>query len=221
MMAPFDGPGGPQNGNPAVAPPPLARPPNMQPNQQHQGMHQQHQGGGGNGGGGPMGHHGGPYGQPHHGSMQQMPPHQYGGMPSQSPANAAGRQGSYGGGGPRGMHGNQFSGHPPLHSPQGMPPHPGMQQPLHRNSSGMSSQSMRGMPMAHDAMRSNSNNTHTSRGQYGMDNSASMGGSGRGTSMGGPPGNNNSNSSGGTSGGGGNWQSDKDTPHRRDMIQHM
>lgn len=200
MMAPFDGPGGPPNGQ--VAPPALARPPPMAPNQPNQGLHQ-HQGAGG-----PMNHHGGPYGHSGHSrSMQQM---HYGMPPS-----PAGRQ-SYGSA--RGMIGNQFSGHPPLHSPHqqggppGMPPHPGMQ--MHHNSSMPPQQPpqppMRGtgIPMApHDAMRSsNSNNSHGNRGHYGLDGSSNnnMGGSGRG---GGAP--------------AGSWQSDKDTPHRRDMIQQM
>lgn len=200
-MAPFDGPGGPQNGNPAVAPPPLARPPPLAPpgHGQHNQMQPHH------GGPPPMNTH--PSYHPRNPQMG-MPPY---GMPPQSPAGS--RQASFGG-----MHGgNQFSNHAPLHSPhqqsggmqphhmqqqqQQQPPQPPQQQGMHRTGSSMNRQG-HSMPM-HE-MRNSSSNSHAGR-QQGQQQHYM---------------NQNSGGSGGM-GSGGNWQSDKDTAHRREMIQHM
>ena len=204
-MAPFDGHSGvPPNGGP-----PGSR--GMQgPGQAHTPQHN------------PQGmmHAPPPYPYQHRGSVG-MPPGQPGphGMPPQSPA--ASRQGSFN----AGMHGGPggYSGHPPLHSPHqsgGMPPHPAMAQQMHaaaRNGhlggsqhSAMSQQ----MPHnSHDAMRNaSSNNSHSRHQQY-MNNSSNSGGGGGGSG--------GNNSGGGSMSAGGNWQTDKDTPHRREMIQHM
>jgi hypothetical protein len=204
-MVPFDGQG-PQQGQPAVAPPSLSRGP-MPP---------------GHGPSAPS-----PGGQMHHQAMNPPPFARRGsasGMPGQPPfpippQSPANRQGSFN----NMPSGGQYSSHPPLHSPhqqQGGPPpilpHPSIPHPsqqLHRNNS-MNRQHGMGqmppMPNQHDmraSQQSNSQGNH-SRQQY-------MGSSGGGGSGGG-------GSGGGGSGGlSGSWQSDKDTPHRREMIQHM
>ena len=139
-----------------------------------------------------------PYGHRNSGGMPGQPHY----MPPQSPANA--RQTSFGS-----MPGNggQYSSHPPLHSPhqqQGgpppMPPHPNMAHPqqMHRSNSLSRQHSAnmgQAMPMPgqhEQRMSSNSQGSHNRQQQYMGSSSAA-----------------------------GNWQSDKDTPHRRDMIQHM
>jgi len=61
-----------------------------------------------------------------------------------------------------------------------------------------------GQKITATAGASDSNNAHTSSGQYGMDNFNNMGGTERGNG-----------------GGSSNWQSNKVTPHRTDMIQHI
>jgi len=209
MMVPFDGQG-PQQGQPSVAPPPLQRGP-MPP---------------GHGPAAPS-----PGGQMHHqpmnpppfarrtsgGTMPGQPPFP---IPQQSPAS---RQPSFsnmpnggGGGGP------QYSSHPPLHSPhqqqeqqqqqqQGGPPpilpHPSIPHPsqqLNRNNSMNRQQHSMGqmpsMPNQHEQMRSSSSQgSHSRQQQQQQQYMASSSSTGLG----------------------GNWQSDKDTPHRREMIQHM
>jgi E1A/CREB-binding protein len=205
-MAPFDGNGGPQQGNPGVQP--LQQRPPMPPG--HPGMPNQ---------GMPPGHHR-PMNPPHYthqnsgnmGGMPGQPPPPYP-MP-QSPAN--GRQPSYSG---MPQNPGQYSSHPPLHSPrqhQGGPPPPQMhpniphpshpQQQMHRTGSmGRSTSSSMGHampPMQQDPMRgSNSQGTHSRHHQQQQFVSTSNGMGGSGPS--------------------GNWQSDNDTPHRREMIQHI
>jgi hypothetical protein len=192
-MVPFDGQG-PQQGQPAVAPPPLSRGGPMPP---------------GHGPPGPS-----PGGQMHHQNMH--PPHfsrrdSSGGMPPGQPPfpiqpqSPAARHGNFNNMPPNG---GQYSSHPPLHSPhqqQGGPPpilpHPSIPHPsqqLHRNNSMNRQHGMGQMPpMANQhEMRASSSQGNHSRQQY-------------------------MSSSGGSAGLSGSWQSDKDTPHRREMIQHM
>lgn len=183
-MVPFDGSGGPQQGQPGMPMPPMppghsqsTPSPVMQP-----GHHQ------------PM--NAPPYGHRNSLGMQGQPPF----MPS--PA----RQGSFTGGM---QGGNQYSGHPPLHSPhqsQSVPPmghpmpHP--QQMQHRTSMTrpMPGMGMQPMPNHHDSMRNSSQGSHNRQSQhYNMGNA-------------------NNSSAPSLSGG---WQSDNDTPHRREMIQQM
>jgi hypothetical protein len=193
-MVPFDGQG-PQQGQPAVAPAPLSRG-TMPP---------------GHGPPGPS-----PGGQMHHQSMH--PPHfsrreSSGGMPGQPPfpiqpqSPASQRHGNFN----NMPNGGQYSSHPPLHSPhqqQGGPPpilpHPSIPHPsqqLHRNNSMNRQHGMGQMPPM-------PNQQHEMR----ASNSQGQGNHNRQQYMG---------SSGGSGGLSGNWQSDKDTPHRREMIQHM
>jgi hypothetical protein len=172
-----------------------------------------------------------PGGQMHHQNMH--PPHfqrreSSGGMPGQPPfpiqpqSPASQRHGNFNNMPPNG---GQYSSHPPLHSPhqqQGGPPpilpHPSIPHPsqqLHRNNSmnrqqhGMGQQQMPPMPnqqqQQQHEMRAQSNSQQQQQQQQ-------QGNHNRQQYMG---------SSGGSGGLSGSWQSDKDTPHRREMIQHM
>jgi hypothetical protein len=208
-MAPFDASGVPQQGQPNVAQQMMrsSMPPGhvVQGNPSSAGIPAGH----------PMSNPA--YNHQHRNGVMPVQPPQYhsSGMPSQSPS----RQGNFGP--PQG-----YSSHPPLHSPhQSGPPqmHPPMQrvpppgQQMHRGSMGSMGPAPphhgmgQGMPMHmqqqqhHDQMRSVS--THSQGGmqqprqqqqQYIQQQ--------------------HNQSTGMTSG---NWQSDKDTPHRRDMIQKM
>lgn len=222
-MAPFDGSGVPQQGQPGGVGQPMQRGP-MPPGGGHVGNPSPV---GMPGGGHPMSNPA--YGHQHHngGMSGQPPPYHPSGMPSQSPA----RQGNFNpmssGGGPP----QAYSTHPPLHSPHqsGPPMHPPMQrgpppqqqQQMHRGSLGPPSHHGMGQGMPphmqqhhHDPMRSVS---HSQQGgmpqqrqqpqqqQY-MQQQQQQNVSQHSTSS-------NVMS--------GNWQSDKDTPHRREMIQHM
>jgi hypothetical protein len=148
----------------------------------------------------PPGHHQSinppPHGHRSAGAMPGQPPY----MQNPSPA----RQGSF-----TGMPGVvQYSSHPPMHSPhqsqRGPPMHPSMQRPgqqIHRGSMVQSHAVMgQGMPpmQNHDPMRppSAQGNVAVPQ-QYRQQHQA------RGNVM------------------AGSWQSENDTPHRRDMIHHM
>lgn len=200
MMAPYDGSGVPQQGQPGGVGQPMQRgpmPPGHVPGNPSPVMHQH-----------PMNP---AYGHQHrNGGMPGQAPYHPGGMQSQSP----GRPGSFSGmpGGAQG-----YGAHPSMHSPhqsvQG-PPHmqPPMQRPgqqMHRGSIGPHNGGMMGQPgmppppnmqQHHDAMRAQGGMPPNQQ-HYMQQNSQRQ------------PSNNNVMS--------GNWQSEKDTPHRREMIQHM
>ena len=213
MMVPFDGSGAPgqqggQGGPGGVAPP--------QPMQMPMGPGGGPQGPGGPGApmGMPQGPHqhqhpsmnaGGPYGHRNSLTMPGGP----GQPPHFMPPSPATRQGSFTGSMPGAYH-------PPLHSPhhqpQGGPPggvmHPGMQQ-MQQHRSSFSRDHMMGqggvMP---PNMGSNQHGDMRNSSQGRQQSYASGGG---GSSGGG----------GGSGGLNGSWQSDSDTPHRREMIQQM
>jgi hypothetical protein len=231
MMAPFDGSGGPQQGQPGVGPH-MQRgtlPPGLMPGNASQPM--------------PVGHQhpmNGPYGHRGNGIPGQ-PPYHHGGIPSQSPS----RQGTFNpmpGNGPGG-----YSSHPPLHSPHQPPPppppqggpqmhHPMARQAMHnqhRNSLGGSVQHgapvgmSQGMPQhmqQHhvDPMRSSQHSQGGMQRQFMQQPPPSMQQQQQQIPQPQqqqqhnrpPPPPPSANSSG-------TWQSERDTPHRREMIQQM
>ncbi|CAB9517362.1 Probable histone acetyltransferase HAC-like 1 [Seminavis robusta] len=142
----------------------------------------------------------------------QFAPH---GMPPQSPA--GGRQPSFGN-----MPGGHqpYGSHPPMQSPatqqqpghmQGMHPNLGRRQS--NSMPGSHSHQQMGMPMPgpqHDSMRPPSNSHQQQFRQNVNPMNSNMGSH---NSMGNPNNSGSMNSSG--------WQSEKDTPHRREMIQHI
>lgn len=216
-MMPFDGSGPPQQGQGVAPQMQMPMPPGHGQANPSPGM--------------PPGHHQpgppmnapGPYGHRNSLTMPGQPPF----MPPPSPA----RQGSFTGSMSGGSVGPpQYSGHPPLHSPHqsqgppGPPMHPSMGHQMqqhrgsmnrHGGSSGMGPQGgmhpgMMGQSQ-HDPMRGSSQGSHNRQQQQ-------------------PPpqqqqqqqymGNSSANSGGGGALAG-SWQSDSDTPHRREMIQQM
>ena len=157
------------------------------------------------------------YGHQHRngGMPGQPPPYHPSGMPSQSPA----RQGNFNPMAPGGPHG--YSAHPPLHSPHqsGPPMHPPMQRPgqqMHRGSLGpppphhgmgqgmpphmQNHRDVNVMRSASSHSQGNMQRQQPQQQQYMQQTSQHL------------------TSSNVMSG---NWQSEKDTPHRREMIQHM
>lgn len=160
----------------------------------------------------PPGHHQGMGGPPYHrGSSGMQQQGHY--MPSPSQ-----RQSSFGGGMP--PNGNQFSSHPPLHQGQGpMHPmgHPGQiqhhPQMQRQPSSSMGMPPMQGQPQ-HE-MRNGQRPPppqQQQQQQYGNMNN----------NQGPPPPQNQQPPPQQQPGSvNTNWQSERDTPHRRDMIQHM
>ena len=207
-MFPNDPMGNPQQHPGGVTAPPMPPPP-MGPGQHNSGPspvmppqhHQQ-----------PMN---APFPHPQRRHSSGMPgqfPH----MPPQSPA--GGRQPSFG----SMPGGHQPYSHPPMQSPatQQQPgPMPGMHHNMGRRTSNTMqsshSHNPMGMPMPgpqHDMMRppSNSYQQHVPPqgvNQRGNPMNSSMSAS--------------NNSVGGSMASSSGWQSDKDTPHRREMIQHM
>ena len=199
-MAPFDGSGVPPQGQPGGVGQPMQRgpmPPGHVPGNPSPVMPHQH----------PMNP---AYGHQHRGGgMPGQPPYHPGGLPSQSP----GRPGNY-----NGMPGGQsYGAHHAMHSPhqsvQQGPPHmqPSMQRPgqqMHRGSMGLQHGGMMGQP----GMPPPANmQLHDMRAQGGM-----------------PPNQqhfmqqpNNQRPSSSQNVMARNWQSEQDTPHRREMIQHM
>ncbi len=141
-----------------------------------------------------------PYSHRASAGMPGQPPH-YAPMPPPSPAQ---RQGSFTGAMPTSN--AQFSSHPPLHQSQGpMHPmgHPGQMHHPQMSRQHSNNMGMPPIPNQHDPLMSNSSGhgrqpPPPQQQQY-MSNPP-------------PP------SSGGMSG---SWQSERDTPHRREMIQHM
>ena len=204
-MAPFDGSGIPPQGQPGVVGQPMQRgpmPPGHVPGNPSPVMPHQH----------PMNP---AYGHQHRGGgMPGQPPYHPGSMPSQSP----GRPGSF-----NGMPGGQgYGAHHAMHSPhqsvQG-PPHmqPPMQRPgqqMHRGSMGPQHGGMMGqtgMPpppsmQQHHDMRVQGgmppNQQHYMQQQQQQQQTSQRSTSSQNVLA-------------------GNWQSESDTPHRRDMIQHM
>ena len=167
----------------------------------------------------PYGHHGG--------AMQgQQPPYHHGGMTSQSP----GRQGNYNpmqGGGPVG-----YSSHPPLHSPPSQhAPAPMHAPPMQRQAPGPMQHrvSMGGghngngmgpgmhMPNHHDQMRSSSH----SRGGMPPGQPPHFMAQQQQPQHRPPPPPAQGQNVGQNNIMAGSWQSDRDTPHRREMIQCM
>lgn len=208
MMMPFDGTGAPQQGQPGVAPqmgmPPMP-PGHGQPNPSP-GM--------------PPGHHQPmnappPYGHRNSLTMPGQPPF----MPPPSPA----RQGSFTGSMSGGSVGPpQYSGHPPLHSPhQSQQMHPSMGHPgqmQHRTSMSRHGSSGMGPQGGNYPMMNQSQHDHSMRGSSMQGSRSRQQPQQQQQYMG-----NSSSGSGGGGGGGlaGSWQSDSDTPHRREMIQQM
>lgn len=210
MMAPFDGSGGPQQGQPGVGQH-MQRgtlPPGLMPGNPSQPM--------------PVGHQhpmNAPYGHRGNG-MPGQPSYHHGGMTSQSPS----RQGTF-----NPMPGNGqggYSSHPPLHSPhqapppppQGGPPmhHPMARQGMHhRNPLGGPQHGApvaQGMPHLqnhHDPMRSSQHAQGGMPRQF-MQQQAPPPQQ--------PPQHHNRPPVGNSPG---TWQSERDTPHRREMIQQM